>query len=239
MSWVAAGIATASVVAGVESGRQAKKGAKKQARRLAPLAKTQAEIAERNNKIAERLEQLAEKMLAGEGLSAAEQNLFKRVGEVTDKALQRSTREATEQAIAFQAGTGFLKSGRTADQIRKLQLEGSEQRDRASIERERTQLQLIEQRRAQAFSLLGAAGGQAIPQFQTGLIGLPSESLNAAQLAGLSGTLGGLAGQFAGGTGGARGGASGTTAGTGTGTAGSLASQLGTQSFDNPRQGFV
>ena len=209
MVWAAAGVASAALVTGVHSSMEGKKGAKKQARKMAPMHQLQMQTAQRNNQIANRLDELATKMLEGAPISPAEENLFKRVQELTDKQIRKSTQQSMEDSMAAQAGTGFLKSGRSADQIRKLSLEGAAQRDAGAIERERTQLQMIEQRRQLALQTLAQAGGGAMPQFNTGLMGLPSETLNAAGLSAASGTLGSMAGMLGGGLGGGGGAPSG------------------------------
>jgi len=186
MSWVAAGVASASVVSSIDGAQQAKKTAKKQ-QQAADAAN--GPLRESREGAAKRLEELAQKLESGQPISDAERNVIDRAAKVTDKQLQQITQDATQQSLEAQAGTGFLKSGRMANQVRKIQIEGSLDRQKVAVAREQQLQNLIERRRQMALQAntallnMGVPGAQQIPQ------GLPGASIAGAGLSSLAGSL--------------------------------------------------
>lgn len=185
MSGVAVGIAVVGTAASIHGSREAAKSAKDAQQDANTQTQGQRDLRDR---AANKLEELANKLLNGDPVSQAERNTINRATQVADKQIQRASRESIQQALQFQAGTGFLKGGRTADQIRKLSLEGSLDRQQVQVAREQQLQNLIESRRGQAISILQRQAGiqpvqQNIPQ------GLPTSSLIGQGLTGLSGAL--------------------------------------------------
>lgn len=182
MSWVAVGVAVVGAASSAKGSRDQAKAAKK-----ANRAGSTARQRELRDSAADQLDALATKMLNGEPISQAERNTIDRATSVADQQIQRASIQGMQQALQFQAGTGFLKGGRTADQIRKLSLEGSLDRQQVQVAREQQLQNLIENRRNQAISILkGQAGIQPDAQQATGL---PTASLVGSGLTGLSGSL--------------------------------------------------
>ena len=138
---------------------------------------------------AKRLEGMVQKLESDTPLSGAERALIDRTTKVADQQIQKATQDATQQALQAQAGTGFLKSERAADQVRKIQLEGSLGRQGLQVAREQQIQNLIERRKEQAFranaGLLGLSVGAA-PQ---GASGLPLGSVLASGLSGVPGMI--------------------------------------------------
>lgn len=163
MSWVAAGVAVAGIVVGEVGRRKAAKDAKKERRGFVGL---QLEQATRRNRVAGQLEELANKLLSDTPLSPQERNVLDQAQQVANTQINRQTEEAKRNALAEQAASGFLKSGRNARQIRRLNIESAEARGRISLSREQAIQQIVEGRRQQAMTALSAAGGIGLPQFQ-------------------------------------------------------------------------
>jgi len=176
MSYVAVGVAVAGIATSAISARKAAKSSKKQTSFQNQLLLQEFE---RRERIAKRIEEIAEKILREEPLSAKEQSLISATAKVADTQLQRIQKEAISSGLEAQAGTGFLKSGRMADQVRKIVLEGAEGRSKIALGREQAIVEGINRNRQQALQALGVAGGfQNVPQLQTP-VGNPLAGLGA------------------------------------------------------------
>lgn len=193
------GLITAAVIgagSAYYSSEQAGSAARKAGARSEKLLRLQEKQADRRDGIANQLEEMAAKMLRGEPISEAEKALFATVEKATNMSIQKNTEEATRGALQAQAGTGFLKSTRMADQVRKIHLEGSEQKTRAAIQREQAMLNMANQKQQQGISLLQSAAGMPIPQFQSNLIDT-SGLTTAAGIGAVGGVVSGYANQYA------------------------------------------
>jgi hypothetical protein len=158
MTMMAIGSATTGLAGGLIGARGASDGAGRSKRAQAQFLRYQLDQAARQERIAGQLEMLANKMLNDEPLNPNEMNLLNAARQMADKQIQTATQESIEQALGAQAGMGFLKSGRAADQIRKLSLEGATARQQVALSREQAIQQGIERQKQQAMGLLGAAG---------------------------------------------------------------------------------
>lgn len=215
--WVAGISAVASIAGSAMSSRAASKGANRSRAASAAMARLELDQGERQARIADQLEAMANKMLSGESLSPQDLSMINAAQTLASKQIATATKEGINEALGAQAGTGFLKSGRAAGQIRKLSLEGIDARSRLALQREQFIQQTIEGRRNQAISLLQGAGGMSItptniPQLAS------SGSLQGAALSSLGGAGLNLAGQMSG--------------------ANSVANALAQQQFAGNRQGL-
>ena len=164
MSWWAVGVAAAGVISSVAGSEKAGKASKKQTKFQNAIMMKQME---RRNRIADQLESVANKLLNEQPISAREQSLIAASAKVADQTLQRIQKESIQSGLEAQAGTGFLKSDRMSDQVRKLVLEGAEGRSRIALGREQAVTDAIARNRQQALQALGVAGGfENTPQFQ-------------------------------------------------------------------------
>lgn len=166
MVWVAAGVASAGIVSSVIASDKAAKTSKKQTKFQNQIILEQLA---RKNRIADQLEAIAQKLLSEQPLTSREQSFIAASAKIADQQLQRIQKESIESGLEAQAGTGFLKSGRMADQVRRLVLEGAEGRSKVALTREQATISAIQQNRAQALQALSAAGGFSggAPQFAT------------------------------------------------------------------------
>lgn len=166
MSYVAAGIAVGGIAASTIGAKKSAASSKKQTKFQNQLLLEQFK---RRNRIADQLEAIANKLLSEQPLSSREQSLITATAKVADTQLQRIQKEAIESGLESQAGTGFLKSGRMSDQVRKIVLEGAEGRSRIALGREQAIVEGINKNRQQALNALQAAGGfvPQAPQLQT------------------------------------------------------------------------
>lgn len=187
MSWVAVGVTAVGAVTSAVGSAQSAKGAKRAGEALAPQRQLEMQTMEHRLTIAQRLEDLAEKMLADEPINPEERALFDRAQKVATQQIERSGKEAQEQVLGALAGTGFLKSGRAADQIQKLAIEQSFAKDQISLQREQANFQFAQQKQQQAFSLLTAAGNIQTPQFDPNLQPLQAATIRGAGLTQLGG----------------------------------------------------
>lgn len=164
MSYVAVGVAVAGIASSAVGARKSAKESKKAAKKSGFF---EVEQAKRRDLIARQLESIANKLLNEQPVSPREQALIAATAKVADTQLQKIQKESIESGLEAQAGTGFLKSGRMSDQVRRLTLEGAEGRSRIAIGREQAINDAIARNRSQALQALGMAGGfQTVPQFQ-------------------------------------------------------------------------
>lgn len=183
-----------SVAGGAVSASAQRKQAKTAKRERRALLGFQIQAAERQNRIADQLEGLANKILNDEPISGQEMQLLNNARDIAVKGIQKARKEAVTGALGEQAATGFLRSGRAAEQLRRLNIESGEAQQRVELQREQAVAQTIQQRQQQAFGLLQGAAGIQTPQFQQFEQPLSSQALIGAGLT----TLGGAAIQFGG-----------------------------------------
>lgn len=141
----------------------AKKTAKVAKRERRELLKFQLENLKRRGNIADRLEKIAIKIFEGAPLSGQEEQLINSATEVATRGIGQARRRAVETALGEQAATGFLRSGRTARQLRRLNIESGEAQQRVQLSREQAIQQAIfrnKQLGIQAFGLAGQLSGQ-------------------------------------------------------------------------------
>jgi hypothetical protein len=167
MAAIGVGTALAGSAASAYGSHQSSKASAKAAKRQNMLTMMQIQ---RRNRIADRLEQVANKLLNEEPISERERAFISQASNVADQQLKRIQKEAIESGLEAQAGTGFLKSGRMADQVRKLVLEGAERRSQIQLGREQAIQNALLRNRQQALQALQSAGSiNASGQLQQGV----------------------------------------------------------------------
>lgn len=126
----------------------------------------QVKAAERRDRVSGQLEALLRKLLNNEPVSDAERNTLNRATKIADQQIQKATKDSIAQSLQAQAGTGFLKGERTADQIRKLTMEGSLGRQQIAVAREQQIQNMVDRNKQFALQTAGLVTGTGIPQFQ-------------------------------------------------------------------------
>ncbi len=126
----------------------------------------QLKAAERRNRVSGQLESLLQKLLNNDPVSPAERNTLNKATKIADQQIQKATKDSVAQTLQAQAGTGFLKGGRTADQIRKLSIEGSLGRQQIAVAREQQLQNMVDRNKQFALQTAGLVTGTGIPQFQ-------------------------------------------------------------------------
>lgn len=155
MSWVALGLSVAGAVVSETGRRKSAKTAKKERRTLLQF---QLENARRRSRIADKLEEIATKLLEGKPLSGQEQNLIDSAKQVAQRGIEKARTGAVQTALGEQAATGFLRGGRTARQLRRLNVEAGEAQQNVELSREQAIQQAIARKQQLGIQTLGAAG---------------------------------------------------------------------------------
>lgn len=193
MSWaIVAGAAVSVVGVGVsETGRR--KSAKSAKRERRALLKFQLENLKRRSRIADKLEEVASKIFEGKPLSGQEEQLIASATEVATRGIGKARKEAVATALGEQAATGFLKGGRTARQLRRLNIEAGEAQQNVELAREQAIQQAVERNKRLGIQTFGLAG-QLSAQESTQQFPQP---ISSQQVAGTAlTTIGGAALQF-------------------------------------------
>lgn len=186
MSYAAiATVVVGAVASGVGSSRAAK-AAKKASK---PLRGIQIRTGEQRLRIASRLEELATKLLNDQPVSAAERSTIELARTAASQQIEKQRQITQENVLGAQAATGFLKSGRTARQLRRLNVEASEAQSRVALQQQQALVGATERKRLQAIQALGTALGAPGTQFQQFQQGLQPASILGTGLTQVGGAL--------------------------------------------------
>jgi hypothetical protein len=188
MSGVAVGavISAGSVAASTDAARKA---GHDQRDINTPQGLVQFKTAELRLRLARLLEKVSHKKLNNEPLTAAEQNLINKTNALAIKKIEEQRKESRDTALGELAGVGRLKSGETASQLRRLNIQSGEAKQRSELARELA-LQSAAQR-DEEFGLRAATAAMGVqqPQFQQFDTGLAGGALLGSGLGALGGAL--------------------------------------------------
>lgn len=107
---------------------------------LGPSNDLQLELLKQRVRSAQALDDMAQKLESGDPLSPQEAQFLDSVFQRTNVDIGKSREATTREAIGTQAGIGFLRSGRTAKQIRRINVDAESSRDQNALNRENTAL---------------------------------------------------------------------------------------------------
>jgi len=186
MSWAAIIVGVVGAGAGVVGAREQARGVRRAGQEAQALSLTQINLRDR---AADTLDNLAQNILSGKAITQDERRVINMAQQVASGQIERARQTAQKNVLAAQAATGFLKGGRTARQLRRLNIEAGESQQRIALAREQAIQQAVERRQQTAIGALQANLGlqpQLPPQVSQGL---PSASILGAGLTGISGAL--------------------------------------------------
>jgi len=189
MAWVAAIIGAAMSAKGQDSARKGAHSAREQ-----PASLKEMQIVGHRLHIAQKMEELADKLLNDQPISGAERTLIDQSSALANKQINEATAKAQEQVLGAAAGTGFLKGGRTMDQIRKLSVDSATARQQVALQQQQAVMGRMEQNKTNALNLLTASLGLPNANFQNQP--LASDTIKGAQMTQLGGASLELAGQL-------------------------------------------
>lgn len=183
-----AAIAAVVVGAGASAvgSAEAKRAAERQATEAGNLGAVQRNLRDR---AADTLDNIAQNILSGAPISPAETRIIDMAQKVATQEIERQRKITQENVLEAQAGAGFLTSGRTARQLRKLNVEAGESQQRIALAREQAIQQTIERKQATAIDILKANLGINVGPSPLVPQGLPTASLIGTGLTQIGGAL--------------------------------------------------
>lgn len=156
MAWIAAVVGAGASIFGAS---QSAKGAKEGARSRKAAGFLNVEVMKTQLASIQRLNQMADKLEAGEGISAAEKQFLDSTFEQATEDITEARTETTKSALDTLASVGFLRSGRTARTVRRINIEAGREFARIGLERERSRLGAVERNRDRILNIRSAVAG--------------------------------------------------------------------------------